>query len=105
MALRPIKRVPLELPVLAFIKLVAHPIIVLVLLSLVGGFHPVWIYTAVLMAALPPALNVFILARQYGVYIERASSTILIGTLLSVITLTTVLYLVTNELVPTDLWR
>jgi malonate transporter and related proteins len=103
-ALRPIKRVAPELPLLALLKLIAHPALVLVLLSLIGTFDPVWIYTAVLMAGLPPALNVFILAQQYGVYIERASSGILIGTVLSVFTLTTILYLVANGLLPTDLF-
>lgn len=103
-AQRAVKRTAPELPVYAVIKLVAHPALVLVLLSLVGTFPPVWVYTAVLMAALPPALNVFILAQQYGVYVERASTGILMGTVLSVATLTTVLYLVANGLLPTDLF-
>lgn len=103
-ALRPVKRVAWELPALMLLKLVIHPALVLVMLSLVGGFDPVWVYTAVLMAALPPALNVFILSQQYRTYVERASSGILIGTVLSVVTLTTALYLVTNELLPTDLF-
>jgi hypothetical protein len=40
------------------------------------------------MAALPPALNVYVLASQYGVAVERASNAILIGTLASVFTVT-----------------
>ena len=52
------------------------------------------------MAALPPALNVFVVARQYDVYIERASTGILIGTLASIITVTGLLYLLTHNLVP-----
>lgn len=103
-ALRPIKRVPAELPALIFIKLILHPILVLVLLSLVGAFDPIWVYTAVLMSALPPALNVFVLAQQYQTYVERASSSILIGTVVSIFTLTSVLYLVSNNLVPGDLF-
>lgn len=103
-ALRPIKRVAPELPFLIVLKLVIHPALVLVLLSLVGTFPPIWVYTAVLMAALPPALNVFILAQQYEIYVERASSGILIGTAMSVLSLTTVLYFVVNGLLPTDLF-
>jgi malonate transporter len=103
-ALRPVRRVPAELPVLILIKLVLHPVLVLVLLSLVGAFDPVWVYTAILMSALPPALNVFVLAQQYQTYVERASSSILIGTVVSIFTLTTVLYLISNALVPADLF-
>jgi predicted permease len=49
---------------------------------------------AVLMAALPPALNVFVLARQYQTWVEPASGAVLLGTLVSVATLTTVMWLV-----------
>ena len=45
-------------------------------------------FTAVLMASLPPALNVFVIANQYQVYVERASTAILVGTLASVVTVT-----------------
>ena len=50
--------------------------------------------TAVLMAALPPALSAYVFARQYDVWIEQASSAVLIGTLASVATLTAVMWLV-----------
>jgi malonate transporter and related proteins len=103
-ALRPVKRIPWELPFLTFTKLVFHPVLVLILLSFMGHFDPVWVYTAILMSALPPALNVFVLAQQYNVYVERASSSILFGTIISVFTLTAVLYFVTNDMVPADLF-
>ena len=45
-------------------------------LSLIGDFDPVWIFTAVLLAALPTATNVFVMAQQYGSWVERASGTI-----------------------------
>jgi hypothetical protein len=64
------------------------------MLSAIGGFDPVWVHTAVLMAALPPALNVFVLARQYEAWVEPASGSVLLGTLVSVATLTTVMWLV-----------
>ncbi|GLK80727.1 AEC family transporter [Methylopila turkensis] len=95
-ALRPVRRVPVELPALLFVKLIAHPLIVYGALTLVGGFDRVWVATAVLMASLPPALNVFVMASQYRIYVERASSTILIGTVLSVVTVTGVLWLVVS---------
>ena len=46
------------------------------------------------MAALPPALNVFVLGRQYEAWVEPASGSVLLGTLVSVVTLTTVMWLV-----------
>ncbi|MEM6667063.1 MAG: AEC family transporter, partial [Pseudomonadota bacterium] len=104
-AMRPLKRIPWELPAHLMVKLVIHPVIVFLMLALVGVTDPVWIATAVLMAALPPALNVFILAQQYDEYVERASSTILIGTVVSVFTVTGLLYLVTNDLLPIGMFQ
>jgi predicted permease len=101
-ALRPLKKVPAELPVLIAIKLLVHPLIVYLLLSWVGGFDRTWIYTAILMACLPPAATIYVLATQYDTYIMRGSSAILIGTAVSVITVTLVLYLVTENLLPDD---
>ncbi|HQF31570.1 MAG TPA: AEC family transporter, partial [Hyphomicrobiales bacterium] len=103
-ALRPLKKVPTELPALLFVKLVIHPVIVWVLLGYVGNFEPVWVYTAILMASLPPALNVFVIARQYGTYVERASSVVLVGTLVSVFTVTGLLYLIAHKILPADLF-
>lgn len=99
-ALRPLQRMPREVPVIVLVKLVLHPAIVLVILSLFGSFPQTWVYAAVLMAALPPALNVFILARQYDCWVEQASSSVLIGTVISVLTLTTVMWLVKSGLLP-----
>ena len=101
--LRPIRRIGRELPVALAIKLLFHPFFALLYLSLVGGFDRVWVFTAVLMASLPPALNVFVMASQYGVYVERASSAILLGTLASVLTVTAVMWLVSTGRLPVSL--
>lgn len=93
-ALRPFRRVPWEVPVLVLVKLVIHPLVMLAMLMALGPFDPNWVATAVLMAALPPALNVFVLARQYNSWVEPASGSVLLGTLVSVATLTTVMWLV-----------
>jgi predicted permease len=93
-ALRPFTRVPWEVPPLVLIKLVVHPMLALLLLSAFGPFDPNWVMAAVLMAALPPALNVFVLGRQYESWVEPASGAVLLGTLASVATLTTVMWLV-----------
>lgn len=98
-ALQSLDRVPGELPVLIVIKLAVHPAIVYLLLNLIGGFEPIWVRTAVLMACLPPAATIYVLATQYRTYVLRASSAILIGTTVSVFTVTVVLYLVTADFV------
>ncbi len=104
-ALRPIQRMPWEVPFLAVIKLVLHPLTALLLLSALGPFTPSWVYAAVLMAALPPALNVFITARQYDVWVEEASSSVLFGTMASVVTLTLVMWLAKTGALPTQLFH
>jgi malonate transporter and related proteins len=104
-ALRPLKKMPWEVPFLTVVKLALHPAIVFVLLSLFGPFDLTWVYTAVLMAALPPALNVFVFARQYDTWVEQASSAVLIGTLVSVVTLTTVMWMVKTHTLPALLFR
>jgi len=99
-ALRPLKMIPWEVPPLTAIKLVIHPVLVFFLMSMFGPFDQIWVNTAVLMAALPPALNVFVFARQYDAWIEQASSAVLIGTLVSIVTLTTVMWLVKSGTLP-----
>jgi malonate transporter and related proteins len=104
-ALRPLKKMPWEVPPLAGVKLLLHPVLVFLLLSLFGPFDQIWVDTAVLMAALPPALNVFVFARQYDSWVEQASSAVLIGTLVSVVTLTSVMWMVKSGALPPLLFR
>jgi hypothetical protein len=92
-ALRPFGRVPWEVPAVIAIKLLAHPLVVFGLMLLLGPFPQPWAATAVLMASLPPALNVFVIARQNDTWVEPASVAVLIGTFASVITLTIVMWL------------
>lgn len=103
-AMRPLLRIPGEVPALVFIKLILHPILVWVLLSAFGDFGPTWTYAAMTMAALPPALNIFVISTQYGVGVERASACILIGTLVSMATLTALLYVIGTGILPYDLF-
>lgn len=103
-ALRPYEGVPPELPAHLFIKLVLHPVIVWLVLSAVGDFDRAWVLTAMLMASLPPASNVFVMARQYDTYVQRASNGVLVGTIVSVATVTGLLYLISGDLIPHDLF-
>jgi len=93
-ALRPFGRVPWEVPAVVAVKLLVHPLMVFGLMLLMGPFPQPWAATAVLMASLPPALNVFVIARQNDTWIEPASVAVLIGTFASVITLTSVMWFI-----------
>ena len=104
LALRPLRRVPRELAPIALLKLIVHPLLCYVLLSLAGNFSEIWVFSAVLLAALPTATNVFVIAQQYGVWVERASASILVTTVLSVATVTGFLYLIKGGILPPDLF-
>lgn len=75
------------------VKLFLHPLLVWGFLNAVGDFDPVWVSTAVLMAALPSALNVFVYAKHYGAFVEEASAVVLGTTCASVLTVSGILYL------------
>ncbi|NDV88198.1 AEC family transporter [Aurantimonas aggregata] len=102
LALRPLKRVPPELSFIVPLKLVAHPIAVWLMLGAFGSFDPIWVQSAMLLASLPTATNVFVIAQQYGVWVERASASVLVTTVLSVGTVTLLLYLIASGAVPAD---
>lgn len=104
LALRPLKRIPAEIGYIVPAKLVLHPVLMYLALSLGGAYDPIWVQTAVLLASLPTATNVFVIGQQYGVWQERASATILITTLLSVATVTGLLYLIRSGALPADLF-
>jgi predicted permease len=99
-ALRPLGRMPWEVPGVIAVKLLAHPVIVFTLLLLLGPFTPEWAATAILMASLPPALNVFVIARQYDTWVEPASVAVLVGTFASVVSLTTAMWLIKTGQIP-----
>ena len=101
-ALRPVREVPRELPGILVVKLILHPALAWLVLASIGGLDPVWVKTAVLMASLPPALTAFVLAQQYDVYADRASTTILIGTLLAVVTVSLALLAISSGTMPTS---
>lgn len=104
LALSPLKRAPVELSYIVPGKLVLHPLLMYVFLSAAGDFDTVWVFTAVLLAALPTATNVFVIAQHYGFWVDRASACILVSTAVSVISISALLYAITTGLVPADLF-
>jgi predicted permease len=105
LAARPFGPIRLEQPLIVAVKLVAHPLIVYLLLSWVGGFDPLWMGAAILIAALPPAASVIGIAERYKIYAAHAGVSVLIGSLAAVVTLTITVVLVTRGLLPTDPFR
>lgn len=104
LALRPLKRMPRAIGPIVGLKLVLHPVLCYVYLSAIGDFPPVWVWCAVLLASLPTATNVYIIAQQYGVWVERASASVLVTTVISVATVTGILYLIGSGVLPPDLF-
>ncbi|MET3612673.1 putative permease [Rhizobium aquaticum] len=104
LALRPLKRIPAEIVYIVPAKLILLPTLMYLSLSAAGNFDHVWIQTAVLLAALPTATNVFVIGQQYDVWQERASATVLITTLFSVLTVSALLYLMRSGTLPGDLF-
>lgn len=102
LALRPLNRIPPELGYLVPVKLILHPALMYLALGYVGSFDPVWVFTAVLLAALPTATNVFVIAQHYGVWVERVSATILTTTMLSVFSVSALLYAIKSGAMPAD---
>ena len=101
-ALSPTRRLPPELLWLVPLKLVIHPLVVWLLLGWLGDFERVWVYSAVMLAALPAATNVFVIAQQYDTWLDGASSSVVATTVVSVLTVTGGLYLMTTGILPVD---
>jgi malonate transporter len=97
---RPIDTFQPDVPLLLAVKLIGHPLIVYLLLSWVGGFDRIWVETAVLMAALPPAASVIAVARDNGAAVDRIASMVLLATVVSAATVTMVLVLLVSGVLP-----
>ncbi|HEX2113485.1 MAG TPA: AEC family transporter [Alphaproteobacteria bacterium] len=60
---------------------------------------PFWSASAVILSGLPTGALIFVLAQQYGVYLQRASAVILASTVVSVVTLSAIMVLL-NPVAP-----
>ena len=80
-----------EVSYMTVMKLVVHPTALFLTTTLLFSVDPLWATAALLGAALPIAANVFIVARQYDVYVIRTSSAILVSTAVSMISVSALL--------------
>lgn len=76
---------------ITLLKLIVQPAITWWLAFEVLSLPPVWAGAAVVQAALPTGALAFVIAQQYGVYVQRATAAILVSTLASVVTLSLLL--------------
>jgi malonate transporter len=82
----------IEVVWLLVLKLIVQPLVTW-WIALLVGLDPFWTASAVILSALPTGALVFVLAQQYGVYVQRASAVILASTVVSVITLSAIMVL------------
>ncbi len=80
-----------EVSYMTFMKLAVHPTALFLATTVLFDVQPLWATAALLGAALPIAANVFIVARQYDVYVVRTSSAILVSTVVSMISVSMLL--------------
>ena len=76
------------------VKLMMHPLAVFAVFYVFSGFDPIWIGTAIIMGALPPAANVYVMARSEGISVPLAARAVLFGTAFSAVTLPIIIALV-----------
>lgn len=76
---------------LSAMKLVAHPLAILVAAFFLFDVDPYGASVMVAAAALPTAGNVYMIAQHYGIAPQRVSATILISTLFSIVTVSLVI--------------
>ena len=76
------------------VKLILHPLAVALAFTVFSGFDPIWVATAIIMGALPPAANVYVMARAEGISVPLSARTVLYGTAFSAISLPLVISLV-----------
>lgn len=73
-----------RLPALiSFLKLVVHPLVVLLLATQVFEMPPVWAGVAVLFASCPSGINAYLFAERYGEGVALASSAVTLSTFLA----------------------
>ena len=69
--------------VISVLKLVIHPLVVLLLATYVFRMPPVWAGVAVLFASCPSGINAYLFAERYGEGVALASSAVTLSTVLA----------------------
>jgi malonate transporter len=72
---------------LTALKLLVQPAVTAVLAFRVLDMEPRWAESAVILAALPTGALVFVMAQQYGLYVQRSTAAIVVSTVAAVASL------------------
>ncbi len=78
---------------LSTLKLVVHPALVWLVAVPILGLEGIWVPVAVTMAAMPSGINVYLFGARYDAAPGVAARTVLLSTLISLATLSGILYL------------
>ena len=81
-----------EPALLVALKTVLHPLLVWLLATQVFEVPPLWVATGVLLAALPAGITPYLFAQRYGVCQSTVASAVFLSTLVSVATLSALLF-------------
>ena len=81
-----------EPALLVTLKTLLHPLIVWVLATQVFDVPPLWVATGVLLAALPAGITPYLFAQRYGACQSTVASAVFLSTLVSVGTLSALLF-------------
>lgn len=81
-----------EPAVLVTLKTVVHPLLVWLLATRVFDVPPLWAMTAVTLAALPSGITPYLFAQRYDACQASIASAVFLSTMLSVLTLTVLLF-------------
>jgi len=71
---------------ISLVKLVVYPLLTWIVLGHVMTLEPFWVQAGVLIACLPSAGNIYVLAQRYDADPPRVSAAILLSTIASVVT-------------------
>jgi len=82
-----------EIGMASMLKLVLHPVLVWLLATYVFVVEPLWRDIAILAAAAPAGVNVYMVATRYDAATNHAAATMLVSTLFSVASVAVVLHL------------
>ena len=77
-----------EALMVSFLSLIAHPTIVFVLSYYVFGLDLFFVQAAVVLAAMPPGMNVYVFANLYQRALRLSASVLVISNIISVFTIT-----------------
>jgi malonate transporter and related proteins len=72
---------------LAVLKTVVNPILTFLLITYVFAMDPLWSQAAVILSAMPVAVNAYVIAQQYNVHFKTVSSVIVMSTGMSIVTI------------------